>query len=598
MGRRPITVWLLLALSACAAEDADAGRDAREAAERAALHGAEVAVLWRTATTELEAGRPGRAAAAVALGATVDPERFLPLVDRVAASDDPDALAILAARVDRERFGARADRLAIDHRYDAAALAETLAGLAGVERAHGVRVLAGVDAEYVVPVDADAMEAAVDRRFRDLADSAAVRAAWPTWDGSTGGDTSAERSSGRSVVERIDAALGRGLPEAVVVAEAVSAALAALDPYTVPVWPAALTGWEEHHVGAYVGIGVDLADLDGGVWVTGVSVDGPAWTAGVHVGDRVVAIDGASTAGQPAAAVAGALHGDPGTSVTVGVDRGGSVPLAVVVPRASIREQTVFGYRRTASGWDPWVEPGIALVRIAAFRPHTDDELDGWIPAERPAVAVIDLRGNSGGDVMAAVNVADRFVTDGPLAFLEGRTLAPPQPGPNGELPWNQAVPGHPLEGVPLVVLVDHQTASAAELVAGALRERAGAVLVGERTFGKGLSQALRTDAALKVGWQVTDGTWLLPSRKALQQPGGAPTGLDVDVAVALSPAESIQVEAMTRRRQLPTAHPDLGLSPRSELPRLTDDPQLVAALRVARARAAPGAAGSRPQGE
>jgi carboxyl-terminal processing protease len=233
-------------------------------------------------------------------------------------------------------------------------------------------------------------------------------------------------------------------------------------------------------------------------------------------------------------------------------------------------------------------EPGLTWLRLSAFRPHTDEQLDALLPAE-PGVVILDLRGNGGGDVMAAVNVVDRFVAEGVLVELEGRTIPEPQGGEQGELPWNVAVPGHPLEGVPVVVLVDRYTASAAEIVAGSLRERAGATLVGERTFGKGRAQALRVDAEQGVGWQVTNGVWTLPSGEVLEPQQGE-GGLAPDVQVVLSPAERLQVSGMRRVRELPPAHPDgtpvpdLGTQARADLPRLSADPQAERALAVARA--------------
>jgi carboxyl-terminal processing protease len=233
-------------------------------------------------------------------------------------------------------------------------------------------------------------------------------------------------------------------------------------------------------------------------------------------------------------------------------------------------------------------EPGLTWLRLVSFRPHTDEQLDALLPAE-PGVVLLDLRGNGGGDVMAAVNVVDRFVTDGVLVALTGRTIPPPKGGEGGELPWNAAVPGHPLEGVPVVVLVDRNTASAAEIVAGSLRERVGAVLVGERTYGKGLAQALRVNAELGVGWQVTNGVWTLPSGQALEPLDEGKAGLVPDVEVVMSPAERLQVGVLRRQREMPTAHPDgtavpdLGTTARAELPRLSDDPQGVRALEVAR---------------
>lgn len=554
-------------------------------AERRMLHAAERVVLWQTAQAALAAGAPRDAVAAVILGLEVDPERFGPLAETLGESGDPDVLDALCERVDRARFADRAEVLRIARSYAPEHRAATLARLAGVDRARGERVLAGVEGEYVTVPDAERMRAAVERRFARMAASAAVREAFPGWTGAAGGE---------GTLERIDGAVAAGLPEAVAVGEGVEAALAALDPYTIAVWPSSMVGWEEHHGGAYVGVGVELLDApDSGVVVSVPAVGGPAWRSGVHAGDRVLAVDGVAPTGSAGATdVSVHLRGAPGSTVVVAVARG-EERLSFDLVREEIREDTVRGHVRTADGeWDPWIAPGIAFVRIEAFRPHTDEELDTLVTSA-PRAVILDLRGNGGGDVMAAVNVADRFVADGELAWLGGRTIAAPAGGANGELPWNVAIPGHAFEGVPVVVLVDRDTASAAELVAGALRERAGAVLVGERTWGKGLAQALRVDAALGIGWQVTNGAWMLPSRRMLQEPGGKPAGIDPDVAITLSPAERLQVETMRRRRELPKHHPDgtpvpdLGIVSRSELPTLSADPQLVEALRIAQSSGA-----------
>lgn len=573
-------LWIL----ACTTPDPELSRTIQRDAERRMVHATELALLWRTATEALGNGQPAAAAAAIALGMEIDRERFSPLVDALDRSEDPGALSILAARVDRERFRDRAERTEVERRYEPQTLRGTLAGYEGVNRRRGRRVLVAVDEEYVVAPDQARMLEAVDRRFRHLADSPSARAAFPAWSGGRRGE---------DVLGRIDAEIEAGLPETVAVGEGVAAALGALDPYTMPVWPAALTGWEEHHAGAYVGVGLELLDGEGGAVVVSLPVvDGPAWRAGVHAGDRLIEVGGQAVDGQGSDAVAALLHGEPDSQLQVAVLRSGE-RLEFEIVRASIREETARGYRRTASGWDPWIEPGVALLRISAFRPHTDEELDALIPEETPRAVLLDLRGNGGGDVMAAVNVADRFVDHGDLAYLEGRTLSEARGGPNGEAPWNVALPGHALQRVPVVVLVDRDTASASELVAGALQELAHARLVGESTYGKGLSQALRVDSELGVGWQVTDGTWLLPSRRALEEPGKGRNGLAPDAEIVLSPAERLQVRAMRRARELPPQHPDgtpvpdLGTVARAELPRLSEDPQLVEALRVARALAA-----------
>jgi carboxyl-terminal processing protease len=195
------------------------------------------------------------------------------------------------------------------------------------------------------------------------------------------------------------------------------------------------------------------------------------------------------------------------------------------------------------------------------------------------------------------VQIADRFVADGRLAELAGRVL--PETGPDvdpvsGEplAAWNEAIPGHAREGVPVAVLVDADTASAAEVLAGALQERAGALVVGEPTWGKGRAQALRTDLEHGYGVQFTNVVWALPSGRQLArgEPGGG--GIAADVPVVLTPAERYQVDRAARQRGALRVHADgtpwLWQDPgrRDDLPALSDDPvartaQLVLAARL-----------------
>lgn len=521
-------------------------------AERHRVHDAERELLLAAATAALEDGRPADAARAATMGSEVDAAAFGPLLERIAATGDPRALTVLGV-------GEGLESAEVAERYASG----VPASLAGIDRARGAAVLAGAWAEHHVAPDDTLADAAVARRLALVGERLGVVV-----------------PEAVGVEPRIARAIAAGLPEAVAVGEGVGAALGSLDRYTRPVWPAELGSWEQHHAGVATGVGVALvAAPDGRPVVELPTPGGPAWRAGVHAGDLVVRVDD-----RPVAAVAeadAALQGETGSAVAVAVHREG-LPLRFALVREEVPEDTVFGWRRTADGWDPFVAPGVALVHVAAFRPHTDEEVDALLAPHAPEAVVLDLRGNGGGDVMAAVNVADRFVADGVLAHLVGRTLAPPAPGPNGELPWNAAVPGHALEGVPVVVLVDRESASASEIVAGALRERAGAVLVGERTFGKGLSQALRVDAALGVGWQVTNGAWQLPSG------AGVEGGLTPDVVLALSPGERMLVAELRARRERPPVHPDgtplpyLGTVARPELPRLSADPQLAAAVEAA----------------
>jgi len=566
---------IVLAVLGCAGSPALPPPDPLDI-ERRVLRSAEQAVLLGEARAALDAGEDARAARVIGWGLPLAPEAFRRLSDEVVARGDPTALALLAGSVPEE-VAARARRelevRTIEMRFGPD-LASMQQERAGVDLASGRAVLAGIEASYIVAPDHRAMTQAANQRLADLWASPAVRAAFPL----------TERAEAKSVLAAIEGAIEAGLPEPIAVAEVIEGALAALDPYTRPVWPAGAVAWEEHHAGAYTGVGVELEDDAAGVVVSGLTEGGTAFDANVHVGDRVLAVDGV-----PAVRAVDAterLRGQPGTEVVLEAERG-----TFRLKRKEIRPPTVAGWRRGPhNGWIV-TDDGVALVRIAAFRPKTDEELDALVADDHPAIVVLDLRGNAGGDVMAAVNVADRFVADGELAHLVGRTVPPPARGEAGELPWNVAVPGHALEGVPLVVLVDRETASAAELLAGALRERAGAVLVGERTFGKGLSQALESDPKEGVSWQVTQSAWTLPSGARLEAVGGVRQGLAPDVEVALSTAERFQVKGMRAEREALRVHQDSSPVPsravgvRSDLPRLSADPQLVVALRIARQR-------------
>jgi carboxyl-terminal processing protease len=546
--------------------------------ERRMVHDAELALWLAEARAALDAGEDARAAKAVVWGLSLAPEAFRSVADRIVARGDPTALTLLAGPVppDLEAAARRALELGAIERRFGPGFEALRAERAGVTLAAGRAVLAGIDATYVVEPDHAEMTAAAEQRLADLWLSPAVRAAYPL----------GVRTPGTDVLAEAEHAVDAGLPEPIAVAEVVEAALGALDPYTRPVWPAGAAAWEEHHAGSFTGVGVELEDGLDGVFVVALSEGGPAFEANVHVGDRVLAVDNTPVA--LASDAVQRLRGAAGSRVTLDTDRG-----TFALERREIRVPTVTGWRRGPD--DRWivVEDGIALVRVSAMRPHTDEDVDMLLEGLTPEVVVFDLRGNAGGDLMAAVNIADRFVADGVLGNLVGRTVAPPKAGPDGELPWNVAVPGHALEGTPVVVLVDGRTASAAELLAGTLRERAGAVLVGERTFGKALSQALAADATLGVRWQVTESVWTFPSRDQVEAPGGVHVGLVPDVELVLSTAERFQVEALRAERESRRRHADGTPMPyrspgvRADLPRLSADPQLDKALRIASYRQA-----------
>lgn len=464
--------------------------------------------------------------------------------------------------------------------------------VAGVDGAVGRDLLAMVDARYVEepPWPRMARQAREDLRLLD-ADTAWGEA--PVRDLAT-------------LQQALVTAIGAGSDEAVVTAVFVEGALAALDPWSRPVWPAEIASWQQHHDGVRLGVGLALYEDEGRVLVDHPLPDTSAWQANVRQGDEVRVLTDATgslaLADVPAtsrlALAEQALAGDPALPVTLTLWRDGSEHV-VTLPREPVRARTVEGWARNPdNSWRWWVADHIAYVRIPHFKPTTLDDFDQALsefPDDTRAV-VLDLRGNPGGDVNSAVQTADRFIAEGLLAEVAGR-VPPETTSPDAEpgtdiAEWNEAVPGHGLEGVAVAVLVDPDTASAAEVLAGSLQERADARVIGDTTWGKGHMQALLADEQGRFALQLTNLVWALPSGHKLWRRGPERSGIVPDVALpVLSPGERYQLAQERLARTALRQHADgTPITPRprpvrEDLPRLSDDPDVLAALWVLQAK-------------
>ncbi len=309
------------------------------------------------------------------------------------------------------------------------------------------------------------------------------------------------------------------------------------DPYTDYLSPEELQALRDRTDRAYYGVGLQVAQRDDDVVVVRVYDDSPAAREGVKEGDRIVSVDGRDATGRTLDEVVSQIRGEEGTDVTVGVRTGDAPPRELTMTRARIRVPAVDSRIITRDG------RRIGYIVLAQFSRGATDALRDAVTSlrERGAEAlVLDLRGDPGGLLDEAVGIAGAFLPEGSTVVVteglhsERRTFR---------------TEGRPVAGdLPLEVLVDRNSASASEIVAGALRDAERGRLVGERTFGKALVQStigLRNGGALKLTTQ----RYLTPSGYDLAKRGLPPAVRAVD-----DPATPRVDEALQRALALAAA--------------------------------------------
>ena len=283
-----------------------------------------------------------------------------------------------------------------------------------------------------------------------------------------------------------------------------------LDPHSAYLDKDDAEAFDEDTNGAYDGIGVEVQQLpDGKVKVIAPIDDTPAARAGIKAGDTIVAVDGktltpASAEGQ------GPLRGEPGSTVKLTIVRDGEPrPLQINVTRGTIKVASVRGRL---------LEPGYAYIRISAFQADTATDFESTLKRLQAGGKlrglVLDLRSNPGGLLTTAVQIADDLLDAGGIVSTRGRT-------PISDARFS-ATPGDLMQGAPVAVLVDAGSASASEVLAGALHDNKRARVVGSRTFGKGSVQTLLPlDNGDSV--KLTTARYYTPSGKSIQARGIEP---------------------------------------------------------------------------
>jgi carboxyl-terminal processing protease len=353
---------------------------------------------------------------------------------------------------------------------------------------------------------------------------------------------------------------GKDLTYQQLVYAALKGAVSKLDPHSEFLDRESFQQLQDDTEGQFGGLGLVVAMRDGYVTVVTPMEDTPGFRAGILTGDRIVKIEGKSVDRQPLPDVVNLLRGEPGSTVTLTVERPSTeATKTYTLQRASI--QMVMVKDINGKKEFPLDENKIGYVHIAQFDEKTSVELEAALnQLKRQGMKglVLDLRWNPGGLLEQAVGVSEKFLSSGQLVVsTEGRRTVEKYFAKGGD----------ELKNIPVVVLVNHGSASAAEIVTGCLQDLHRAVVLGEKTFGKGSVQTifpLDDGSALKL----TVAKYYTPSHKVIHQQGITP-----DISVPISDAQ----EAALMLQRIPGGAEGLPAAQRAEI-RAVRDEQLLRA--------------------
>jgi len=293
---------------------------------------------------------------------------------------------------------------------------------------------------------------------------------------------------------------------------AIRGMLEGLDPHSAYLDEDDFKEMQEGTSGEFGGLGIEVGIEDGFIKVIAPIDDTPAQKAGVQAGDLIIRLDDKPVKGIGLSESVKLMRGKPGSRIKLTITRTGEdKPLVFKITRAIIKQSSVKSRE---------LEPGFGYVRLAQFQAHTtEDMLDAIAELKENAEGelqgvVLDLRNNPGGVLNAAVSVSDAFLTEGLVVYTEGRL--------SSSLLKFKAAPDDVLDGAPLVVLVNGGSASASEIVAGALQDHKRALIMGQPTFGKGSVQTI-VPVNAKVALKLTTARYFTPNGRSIQAEGIVP---------------------------------------------------------------------------
>lgn len=336
------------------------------------------------------------------------------------------------------------------------------------------------------------------------------------------------------VMQRIKSAYVEEVDDKTLLDNAIQGMLSGLDPHSAYLKPEDFRELEESTTGEFGGLGIEVGMEDGFIKVVSPIDDTPASKAGIQAGDLIIKLNDTSVKGMTLMQSVEKMRGKAGEEITLTIVREGQPkPIELTLKRAVIKVQSVKAKT---------LENGYGYIRISQFQADTGKELVNNLNKLKSQQKnglqglVLDLRNNPGGVLQAAVGVTDAFIKKGLIVYTEGRI-------PNSELRFN-ATAEDPSDGIPLVVLINGGSASASEIVAGALQDHKRAVLLGTESFGKGSVQTvlpLSVDSA--KGLKLTTALYYTPNGRSIQAEGIKPD-------IVLPRAKVTPLEASTQYKE------------------------------------------------
>lgn len=346
---------------------------------------------------------------------------------------------------------------------------------------------------------------------------------------------------------------------------AIQGLLMNLDPHSAYLTKDAFADLQSSTSGEFSGLGLEVGMEDGYVKIIAPIDGSPAAEAGLQPGDIILKLDGRTVKGMGLGEAIDMMRGPRGTKIELTIGRPGeSQPFDITLIRDTIK---------VASVRERILEPGYGYIRIAQFQhdtgPDVHKSLQRLQKKETLKGLVLDLRSNPGGVLQASVEVADLFLDEGLVVYTEGRL-------PNSDVEY-AAEPGDASDGVPLVVLINGGSASASEIVAGALQDHSRAVIMGTDSFGKGSVQTvmpISEERAVKL----TTALYYTPNGRSIQAAGIAPDIL-VERAQVTTYDNPGQISEADLNRHLNNGNGDTARRRQPGKSLLTEDNQLYEAL-------------------